>query len=129
MARPASKHPTELELELLKLLWEGQPLSGRQLRDQLAATRELSYTSVMTMLGIMEEKGYVRRKKSNANYLYSARISQQAASRGMLRDIVDRVFGGSAATAMIHLLETSDVDAEELRQLKQLIARKAKEQS
>lgn len=129
MARPASKHPTELELEILKLLWKDGGLSGRQLRDQLAATRELTYTSVMTVLKIMEEKGYVTRERTGGNFLYSARLSQKAATRGMLRDLVDRVFGGSAAMAMINLLEASDVDAEELRQLKQLINRKAKETS
>ena len=129
MARPASKHPTELELEILKVLWDEAPLSGRQVRDRLAAVRELTYTSVMTVLGIMEDKRYVARKRANGSYLYSARLSREAASRRMLRDLVDRVFGGSAATAMVNLLETSDVDSDELRQLRELIQRKAKEQS
>jgi predicted transcriptional regulator len=129
VARPASRHPTELELEILKVLWDEAPLSGRQIRDQLAAVRDLTYTSVMTVLGIMEDKRYVARKRVNGSYLYSARLSRQAASRRMLRDLVDRVFGGSAATAMINLLETSDVDSDELRQLRELIQRKAKEQS
>ena len=128
MARPASKHPTELELEILQILWNDGPLAGRYVRDRLAPVRELTYTSVMTMLGIMEEKRYVSRKKVGANFVYSARISREAASRRMLHDLVDRVFGGSAATAMINLLETSDVDAGELRQLRELIQRKAKEQ-
>ncbi len=63
MVRPTSKHPTVLELEILKILWRAQPLTGRQLRDALAEFRELAYTSVMTILGIMVDKGYVRRKK------------------------------------------------------------------
>lgn len=129
MARPASKHPTELELEILKILWEENRLSGRQIRDRLAPVRSLTYTSVMTVLGIMEEKQYVSRKKADGSFVYSARLSRQAASRGMLRDLVDRVFGGSAATAMVHLLETSDVDAGELRQLRELIQRKSKDRA
>lgn len=128
VARPASKHPTELELEILKVLWDAGPLSGRQIRDRLATVRELTYTSVMTVLGIMEEKRYVTRKRVGGNYVYSARLSREAASGRMLRDLVDRVFGGSAATAMLNLLEASDVDADELRQLRELIQRKAKEQ-
>lgn len=127
MARPASKHPTELELEILKILWEEDRLAGRRIRDRLAPVRDLTYTAVMTVLGIMEEKGYVSREKAGANYVYSPRLSREAASRGMLRDLVDRVFGGSAAAVMLHLLETSNVDADELRRLRELIQRKAKE--
>ena len=63
MARPTSKHPTELELEILKVLWRASPLTGRQVRDALVGFRDLAYTSVMTIMGIMEDKGYVRRKK------------------------------------------------------------------
>jgi BlaI family transcriptional regulator, penicillinase repressor len=129
VARPASKHPTELELEILKILWDDGPLSAREVRDRLAPDRDLAYTSVMTMVGIMEEKRYVARKKAGGNYVFSPRLRREAASRRMLRDLVDRVFDGSAATAMINLLESSDVDAEELRQLRELINRKAKEQA
>ena len=129
MARSPSRHPTELELEILKVLWEETPLSGRQIRDKLAPVRDLTYTSVMTVLGIMEQKRYVTRKRAGGSYLYSSRLSREAASRRMLRDLVDRVFGGSATTAMVNLLETSDVEPGELRQLKELIQRKAKEQS
>jgi BlaI family transcriptional regulator, penicillinase repressor len=129
VARPASKHPTELELEILKILWDEGPLAGRAIRDRLAPARDLTYTSVMTMLGIMEDKRYVARKKVGGNYVYSARLKREATSRRMLRDVVDRVFDGSAGTAMINLLETSDLDADELRQLRELLQRKAKEQS
>ena len=128
MARPASKHPTELELEILKILWKGEPLSGRQIRDALEPVRDLTYTSVMTVLGIMEEKKYVRRRRVGGNYVYSAKLGQQAASQGMLRDVVERVFDGSAVTAMINLLDVSEVDPDELRRLRKLIQEKAKEQ-
>ena len=53
MARPASRHPTELELEILKVLWREGPLSGRQVRDALVPFRDLAYTSVMTVMNIM----------------------------------------------------------------------------
>ena len=129
MARPVSKHPTELELEILKILWKEEPLSGRQIRDRLEPVRDVTYTSVMTVLGIMEEKRYVGRKKVHGSFVYSARLTRKVASRRMLRDLVDRVFGGSAATAMVNLLETSDVDSDELRQLRELIQRKAEAQS
>ena len=129
MARPQSKHPTELELEILKVLWRDGWSSGRDVRDALVAFRDLAYTSVMTILGIMEEKGYVRRKKERNNYVYSSRIREETVTHRMLRDLIDRAFHGSVSTALVGLLESSEIDAEELRQLRELIQRKSREAS
>jgi BlaI family penicillinase repressor len=128
MPRQASPHPTELELEILKVLWRDGPLSGRQVRDALAvARRDLALTSVITILNIMAGKGYVRRAKRQGVFAYRPKVARQSTLGKMLRDLVDRAFAGSAAAAMLNLLETSDVTDEELHQLRQLIARKAKE--
>jgi predicted transcriptional regulator len=129
MARPTSRHPTELELEILKILWREGPLPGRQIRDSLAGSRDLAYTSVMTVLKIMAEKRYVRRKKIDGNFIYYARVTEQTVSRQMLNDMVDRVFDGSAAAVMLNLLETSDLDEAELRKLRQIIQQKGKGES
>ena len=129
MARPQSRHPTELELEILKVLWRNGSSSGRDVRDALAEFRDLAYTSVMTILGIMDEKGYVRRKKTRSSYVYSARIREETVTRRMLRDLIDRAFHGSVSTALVGLLESAEIDAEELRQLKELIQRKTRESS
>lgn len=129
MARPASRQPTELELEILKILWRDGPASGRQVRDALVPFRDLAYTSVMTIMNIMARKGYVRRTKQGAGYVYRPCISEKDATRSMLQDVVDRVFDGSAVAVMQHLLDTADLDADELRRIRQLISRKAKEQS
>ncbi len=129
MARPASKHPTELELEILKILWRDGPASVRQVRDALAGFRDLAYTSVMTIMTIMTKKGYLRRSRSEDGYVYRARITQESTTRRMLRDLVDRAFEGSAAALMLNLLETSDIDADELKRLRELLSEKAKEKS
>jgi len=122
MARPTSKHPTELELEILKVLWQQGSLSGREVRDTLAArSRDLAYTSVMTVMGIMEDKGYLRRKKQGNGYIYSARIKENSTKKKMMGDMVKRLFSGSAAAAMVNLLESSEVSTEELKQLRKLI--------
>ena len=126
MARPVSKYPTELELEILKVLWQLGSASVRQVRDALVPFRELAYTSVMTMLTIMVRKGYATRKKDGRSYVYQAKYQEHKASSNMLRDVIDRLFGGSTAAVMQHLLETSDLDDAELKQIRQLINRKAK---
>lgn len=121
MARPTSKHPTELELEILKILWDEGPSPVRLVRDRLAGFRDLAYTSVMTMLGIMCKKGYVRRTKKGNSYVYRARLAQESATNDMLSDLVDRLFDGSTAAAMVHLLEVGDIDATELDKIRTLI--------
>ena len=126
MARPTSKHPTELELEILKILWRASSLTGRQVRDALVAFRDLAYTSVMTIMGIMEDKGYVRRKKQGGSFVYSARIKQETTTRRMLLDLVERAYDGSVTSAVVNLLEASDVDPEELKQLRELIRQKTR---
>ncbi len=127
MARPTSRHPTELELEILKILWREGPLPGRGIRDGLAEFRNLAYTSVMTIMKIMTEKKYVRRKKVEGSFVYHACVKEETVSRQMLHDVVDRVFDGSAAAVMLNLLQTTDLDERELKDLRQIINRKAKE--
>ncbi len=137
MARPPSKHPTDLELEILKILWRNGPSTGRQIRDALADVRDLAYTSVMTVLNIMTRKGYLARSLLDAApgetsqkpatgtvYVYRARVTERSTTRRMLRDLVDRAFDGSAASLMLNLIETSDIDEKELKQLRALINKK-----
>ncbi len=125
MARPSSKHPTELELEILKVLWRDGPSRGRGVRATL--TRKLAYTSVMTIMNIMVRKGYLSRRKEGAGYVYQPRVQKQTTTRRMLRDLMDRAFDGSATAVMINLLEEADLDEKELRELKGLLEQKSGE--
>ena len=129
MARPTSRHPTELELAILKILWRDGPSSVRQVRDALVQFRDLAYTSVMTVLGIMARKKYVRRTKSGGSFVYRAVLTEESTGGNMLDDTVNRVFDGSAVAVMQRLIETADLNADEPAQIRQLIGRKAKEQS
>ena len=122
MTRPASRHPTELELEILKVLWRDGPCAVRQVRGALAeGGRELAYTSVMTMLSIMVRKKYLRREKNGRSYVYAPRIAEDKTKHGLLGDIVDRAFDGSARAVVLSLLELGDIDEEELEGLRDLI--------
>lgn len=123
MPRPASRYPTDLELEILKVLWQQGPSTVRQVRDVLAKDRDLAYTSVMTIMSIMTDKGYVRRRKTKGSYVYRPVLEQHSAARAMLSDVVNRVFDGSAAAAAVHLLESADIDREELHELQRLLER------
>lgn len=127
MGRHSSKHPTELELEILKVLWRDGPATVGDIREGLQAFRKLALTSVTTIMNIMVEKGYLKRAKENGRYVYRPCITKQATARKMVGDLVKRVFDGSAAAAMVNLLETSDVDEQELGQLRALIEQKTEE--
>jgi len=129
MARRGSKHPTELELEILKVLWAAGPSSATRVREGLAASRGLAYTTVATMLAIMAGKGLVRKTRSGGGPAYAAAVPRQKASGGLLRDLIDRVYDGSTLAVVQSLLDTADLDAEELAEIRRLVNRKAKEQS
>jgi BlaI family transcriptional regulator, penicillinase repressor len=126
MARPLSRHPTELELEILKILWRGGPMPVRQVREALAPSRELAYTSVMTIMNIMVTKGYLARQKSGASFVYQPRVSADATARGMLGDVVRRVFDGSVTAVVARLLESADLTERELKQLREMLDAKRK---
>ena len=112
----------------MKVLWSQGPSSVKQIQEALAETRELAYTTITTMLTIMANKRYVRRIKAGQGNVYEAAIKQAAATSNMLHDLVDRAFDGSVPAVMQQLLETSDLDAQELEAIRQLIRRKQKEQ-
>ena len=129
MPRSESEHPTELELEILKILWEQSPLHVREVRALLEseAGRPLAHSSVITMLNIMYRKGYLRRRKDGKSFLFAPKVKKENVTGGMMGDLLSRVFDGSPAAMMLNLLETADIDADELAELRKLISRKAKE--
>jgi predicted transcriptional regulator len=127
MTRPASRFPTELELEILKILWKEGPLPVRAVRDALADTRDLAYTSVMTTMNIMVDKTYLTRKKKGAGFVYTPKLNQQSTASQILEDVVKRVFEGSAAAAALHLLKAGDIDEGELAALREMLNRKAED--
>jgi predicted transcriptional regulator len=130
MPRPPSEHPTELEHQILKILWDESPLPVRDIRRRLADRgRDLAHTSVITTLNIMVRKKYLKRAKHKNAFLFEPRLSREDVSGRMLGDLVDRVFDGSAAAVVLSLFERSEIDAGELEELRSLIRDKVQEQS
>ena len=126
MARPRSRYPTELELEILKVLWRQGPLNGRQVRDALAAgqghrVRDLAHTSVLTILNIMVRKGYLRRIKQGRSHVYRPTPTEEHISNSMLSDLVTRVFDGSAHNVVSNLIKSHDIDEAELERIRRTI--------
>lgn len=131
MARPSSGHPTELELQIMGVLWEESPLTVRQVRDALAKLgRDLAHTSVITTLGIMVEKDQLEKLDpvQGKAFRYAPLIERDNVSKRMLGDLVERVFGGSTEAAMLGLFDLEDVDEDEIKRLRRLLNKKLREQ-
>lgn len=131
MARPSSEYPTELELQILKLLWEQSPRTVREVRDALAENgRDLAHTSVITSMGTMVDKGQLEKLPPSVGkaFRFAPLIKQNDVSKGMLGDLVDRVFDGSTETLMLNLFDIQDLDEAEIKRLRKLLNQKLREQ-
>ena len=122
MARPAAEQPTDLELQFLKILWEKSPRPVREIRNLLAQSgRDIAHTSVITTLNTMVKKRLLTRKREGKAYLFAPRITREQVSQSVLGDVINRVFDGSAKAVMMGLVEHSDINPDELKELRKLI--------
>jgi BlaI family transcriptional regulator, penicillinase repressor len=128
----AADNPTELELLILKVLWEQSPLTARQIREWLAKRgRKLAHTSVITMLQRMVDKGQLGQLDPEIGkaYRFVPCLSETDVSGRMLGDLVDRVFDGSAEAVMLSLFDVSDLDGDSLKRLRRAFNQKMREQN
>ena len=121
MPRKPSSLPTEVELELLKLVWRLGEATVRDVLEALPPKRRLAYTSVMSMMRVLEEKGYVTHRERDRAYVYRARVSEEQIAHGMIRHLVKRMFNGSPERLMVKLLEAADLSEEQLEALRRKI--------
>jgi predicted transcriptional regulator len=101
---------TPLELRIMQALWEVGPASVKVVRQALCPTSVLAYTSVQTVLNILQRKGKVKRTLQGGAYLYHPVVSQEKVTVAMLQDIIHRMFGGSAEQLVLTLIENNLAD-------------------
>jgi predicted transcriptional regulator len=117
------RRPTEAEFTILRVLWEGGPRSVRDIQKVMLETRPTGYTTVLKLLQIMTEKGLVERDETCRPQIYRARHSQEQTQRQLLRDLLDRAFGGSVRTMVLQALATKKSTAEELEAIEKFLDR------
>jgi len=110
----------DLQLRIMRVLWNVGPASVAQVQDRLEGD-PLAYTTVATMLRKMEDRGLVRHREHRRRFIYEAAVTAEDVTRSMADDLVDRLFEGSLADAVSHLLQTREVSPGELARLEQLI--------
>jgi len=128
MPRPASVHPTDGELEILRVLWSSGPTSLSTLRDTLRKHRQVATTTVSTMLRVMSDKGLVKRLGSGRGAQWTAIITQQKTAKKMVRKLVDHVFDGSANLLAAHIVEGGQLSSQQLAELRDLIDQRSTEE-
>jgi predicted transcriptional regulator len=113
------RKPTDAELSILRVLWTNGPSTVRQVAEALG--RETGYTTVLKLLQIMTEKRLVLRDETKRTHVYEAAYTEDQTQRQLVTDLLDRAFGGSAATLVLQALAARKATPEELQKIKQLL--------
>ena len=120
MGRPQLK-PTDAELAILRVLWGRGPSTVRQVHEALADTRETGYTTTLKLMQIMADKGLVKRNETSRTHVYAAIAGEAQTQQQLVKDLVDRAFGGSAAALVLRALSAEGTSDTELREIRKLI--------
>lgn len=123
--RPKSDTLTGQELEIMKVIWRRGPATVREVYEDLKSRRTIAYTSVQTMMNILEAKGHLKKVPGDKAQTYLPVRPQQTVVRSMVREFVDRVFDGSARPLLVHLLKEKGLTAAERRELQKLLDKEA----
>jgi BlaI family transcriptional regulator, penicillinase repressor len=113
--RPAKNDLTRLELKIMQVIWRLGRCTVSAVQAELKPA--LAYTTVQTMLNILERKGKLQRELKGRAYVYSARVTEDKALGQTLRDVIDRMFGGSSEELVMSLLKSRQIDAKRLARL------------
>lgn len=121
------KQPTSSELEILNVLWEKKSATVREVFEIINQTRSVTYTTVLKLMQIMTEKGLVERDEQSKAHLYRAAVAQNETQTGLVSDLLEKVFRGSARQLVQHLLESKKTSPEEMKEIRKLIENAEKE--
>jgi len=113
--------PTDAELAILRVLWQRGASTVRQVQDELNRYRSTGYTTALKLMQIMTEKGLVVRDESQRTHVYEARVAEEQTQRQLVRDLLDRAFGGSSRKLVMQALSVKRASPKELAQIRRLL--------
>jgi predicted transcriptional regulator len=119
--RTAATTLTPQELEIMKIVWRFGHATVRDVYETLRERRQIAYTTVMTMMKILEEKGHLKKRREERAHVYRSARPERQVVRSMVREFGDRVFNGSARPLLMHLVEHRDLSEKERRQIARLL--------
>ena len=121
MATQATPRPTDAELAILAVLWRRGPSTVRQVFDEINRSREIGYTTVLKLMQIMTAKGLLRRDGSQRTHVFATKPSEQHTQRQLVKDLLDRAFGGSARKLVMSALSASKSSPQELAEIRKIL--------
>jgi BlaI family penicillinase repressor len=119
--RSRSRTLTEQELEIMKIVWQFERATVRDVYEALRERRKIAYTTVMTMMNILQEKNYLRKRAEERAYVYQATRPRSEVIKAMVGEFVDRVFNGSAEPLLVHLLRERRLSPKDLDKIARTI--------
>lgn len=119
--KPKKPVLTDQELEIMKVVWQRGSATVRDVYEDLLTRRRIAYTTVMTMMGILEQKGHLRKSADERAYVYTPAQPQREVVGNMVQEFVKRVFNGSVTPLLVHLVENKNVSKEELGEISKLL--------
>ena len=122
--RPRKTELTDHELEIMKVIWARGSATVRDVYEELLKHRKIAYTTVMTVMGVLEHKGRLNKSTDGRAYLYTPSQPQSEVVTSMVRDFVGRVFNGMAKPLLVSMLEDGKITEDELNELKKLLKNK-----
>jgi predicted transcriptional regulator len=123
MPRKPSPQLTEVELQVLQILWEHGPSPVRTIHAELRKLRDTNYSTTVKMLSVMLDKQLVERTEEQRPHIYSASVSRHKAQRQMLRSLIDRIYQGSATSLILRALASTKASPQEIAQIRQMLNR------
>lgn len=108
---------TEQELEIMKVVWDSGEATVRDVYEALLSKRKIAYTTVMTMMRVLEDKGHLKKKTGEKAFVYRPSEAKQRVLGGMVAEFLQRVFDGSAKPLLLHLVESESLSREELAEI------------
>ena len=121
MSPPGPFQPTEVELQILRILWELGPSPVREIHARLNATKGTNYSTTVKMLAVMREKGLVRRNEDVSPHVYRAAVTRDSAGKKLVRNLVDKVYDGAAMSLVLHALKSAKASPDELAEVRRLL--------
>jgi len=120
---PRKSTLTGPELEIMKIVWRLEKATVRAVYEELLERRKIAYTTVMTVMRTLEQKGYLKSSQDERAYVYQPALPKNQVIKGMVKEFVDRVFNGSAHRLVAHLLEDRRLSESELREIGRMIGK------
>ena len=123
MARPASSQPTEVELQILGILWDKEAATAREIHNEIIKVRETNYSTTVKMLSVMNEKQLVKKDESVRPQLFSAATTKQKTQKKILKDVIKKAYDGSMGSLVLQALSSQKATKEELAAIREMINR------